>query len=240
MPSLQEQVKNLLALQDIDNHISVLTEEKEEGPRRMAQLQENLDKCQTVLTAAQAELDSLESEKEELDQKISEVNRKTRKSQGKIADIKNPRMHQAVLQELEDLKALKEDAEEKLLLSMDDLERTKARVEQYTAEAEELEKELEAERIEYDAHKNKLTEDLKRLTKEREGLAAKIPFDTLDEYDFIRERLGDPAVAVVVDGACQMCHIYLTPQQYNELRRLEDLMRCPSCSRLIYWADYDA
>ena len=45
------------------------------------------------------------------------------------------------------------------------------------------------------------------------------------------------AVAPVSDGSCGACNMRLPPQQFNELQRMDQMMSCPSCRRMMYWAD---
>ncbi len=42
------------------------------------------------------------------------------------------------------------------------------------------------------------------------------------------------AVAPVVKGVCQGCHMALPPQLNNILARMESLETCPRCGRLVY------
>jgi predicted nucleic acid-binding Zn-ribbon protein len=81
--------------------------------------------------------------------------------------------------------------------------------------------------------------DIDRLRRQRQGFAQNLPPDVLGHYDFIRSHLKDAAVAPVMDGTCQICHMSLPPQQFIELRRCEELMNCPHCQRIIYWVGYN-
>jgi len=82
--------------------------------------------------------------------------------------------------------------------------------------------------------------DLIRLREERQAYEAAIPPETMSQYEFIRSRIKDAAVAPVIGGICQLCHMRLPPQQFIELRQLKGLMNCPSCQRIIYWVEYDS
>jgi hypothetical protein len=44
-------------------------------------------------------------------------------------------------------------------------------------------------------------------------------------------------VVAVKDAVCQACHMDIPPQWFNQLRKFEELMICPSCHRIIFWGD---
>jgi uncharacterized protein len=44
-------------------------------------------------------------------------------------------------------------------------------------------------------------------------------------------------VGSVIGGVCQLCHINLPPQAFNEIKRGNSLMSCPNCHRIVYWGE---
>lgn len=240
MADLREQIKNLLALQDIDTHISVIQAEVEEAPRRVADLEARLKAKLERIESTQAEQSELEAKRTELEDKIKEANRKAKKSQARLSDVKNSRQHQAVLKELEDLELMKEEWTEALVGLTEELEEVNILGEDAAEGLDQLKANLEQERSQLDGSMEGMQAEIAELTKDRDKLAAKLQPAVLSRYNFIRSRLNDAAVAPVIDGTCQVCHMALPPQQFIELRRMEELMNCPSCQRIIYWVDYDA
>ena len=47
--------------------------------------------------------------------------------------------------------------------------------------------------------------------------------------------MNGQAISSVIQGVCQICHMGIPPQKFNELMRGEALMTCPNCNRMIYW-----
>ncbi len=234
---LKEQIKILLALQDLDTHIAVIRQEQEEAPQRVAELERRLDDRRAALSQGQATQGELEARRSDLERRIEEGERKTKRSQAKINEIRNARQHKAIMKELEDLKMLKEDWESELLEVMEALEEANAQVEEAGVEVQRLSEAFDKERSELEAKKASMVDDLARLTKERKSHVEAVPGPMLAQYDFIRSRINDTAVAPVIGGTCQICHMSLPPQQFIELQRRERLMTCPNCQRIIYWAE---
>ena len=55
----------------------------------------------------------------------------------------------------------------------------------------------------------------------------------LKTYDTLSAKRGY-AVAPVLKGVCQGCHMALPPQLNNILARMESIETCPRCGRLVY------
>lgn len=240
MNSLRDQIKNLLQLQEIDTHIEVIRQERDEAPARVADLEKHLADKKSRQETADAQKAELEAARAELEEKIKDSNRKAKRSQIRMNDIKNSRQLQAVQKELEDLKMYREEWEEQLMLLVDDLEAVNRALEGAVEGMDELESNLKAEKGDLDTTVADMDGEIKGLTKDRTKYADDLPVHIIDRYEFIRSRLNDTAVAPVIGGICQVCHMALPPQSFIELRRMEDLMTCPSCQRIIYYVDTDA
>ncbi len=236
MSEMKKQIKDLLELQDVDNHLRILVEERDQAPLRVAQLEKLRDQQKETLDVLQAEQSELEARRQELQKQIDDNARKTGRSQKRLSEIKNVRQHKAMLKEIEDLRLAKDDLEEEILGVLEGLEEVTPKVEKVAPALEETAKALEAEKAELDATVDKMNSDIERLTKERAENAAKIAPELLGQYEFISKRLNEAAVAPVLDGTCQICHMRLTPQQSIELRQMTRMMNCPNCQRIIYWA----
>jgi predicted nucleic acid-binding Zn-ribbon protein len=239
MTSLKEEIKNLLALQDIDTHIEVIRQERDEAPKRVSEMEKMLSRKEARASEAQEVKDSLEEKKLKLDEQIKESRRKTKKSQSRLNDVKNHRQQQAVLKEIEDLQMIKEEAEEAMLKVVDELELVDAQLESALDGLPELKKNLDDERSKLENSVNEMNHEISKLDGERDQFTKNLSQMTLDRYNFIRSRLSDAAIAPVIEGTCQVCHMTLPPQNFIELRRMEELMTCPSCSRIIYYVEID-
>ncbi len=240
MSEIKKQIKCLLELQDVDNHLRILVEERDQAPLRVAELENRRDHQQETLETLKAEQVDLESMRADLQKQIDDNSRKTGRSQKRLSEIKNVRQHKAMLKEIEDLKMAKDDLEEEIIKVLEGLEDVNPKVEEVAPALTETIKDLKAEKAELDGTIDKMNSDIERLTKERAGNAAKINPELLGQYEFISKRLNEAAVAPVLDATCQICHMRLTPQQFIELRQMTQIMRCPSCQRIMYWAGEDS
>ncbi|HZJ66211.1 MAG TPA: C4-type zinc ribbon domain-containing protein, partial [Kofleriaceae bacterium] len=67
----------------------------------------------------------------------------------------------------------------------------------------------------------------------RDAARAQVEPQWIKIYDSLAAKRGY-AVAPVIKGVCQGCHMALPPQLSNVLARMESIETCPRCSRLIY------
>ena len=72
------------------------------------------------------------------------------------------------------------------------------------------------------------------LQKQRTSLRRRIPKLLLKSYDALLEAGRYPPVVEVRGSHCGGCHLRLTPQLANEIRRGASLLPCPHCRRLLF------
>src|SRR5438128_781371 len=78
-----------------------------------------------------------------------------------------------------------------------------------------------------------LEAELAEATATRDAARAQVETRWVKIYDTLAAKRGY-AVAPVVKGVCQGCHMALPPQLSNILARMESIETCPRCGRLIY------
>jgi hypothetical protein len=80
-----------------------------------------------------------------------------------------------------------------------------------------------------------LEEQRGRLAAERDAIAATVPDDVLELFQRVA-RLRGVAVAEARDGMCQVCHVKLRLQMFVDIKRNEEIVQCPACNRILYYA----
>lgn len=81
---------------------------------------------------------------------------------------------------------------------------------------------------------NNLLHEEHRLENEREAAAGALPDDDLHLYQQLRKIRQGVAVAHVVDRTCSACGSTLSAAQLHAARSLNQIIRCDSCSRILY------
>lgn len=232
-----EQLKLLVRLQVVDKVLFDVQTERDAIPGRLAELNLEEERLSAILAKAQTELDVVVKRRKEMETENETIRTRLRRSENRLMGSKSQKEYRAANAEIDEAKdTLKsnDDVLEELMERQEALDAQKKRAEEGLNEFQESAKE---ERAKLEARVKQADKEIKRLTKDRNGLCEGIEPKLMDQYNFISPRRQGMAVAGVSEGTCLICRMQLPPQQFNELQREDKLMVCPSCNRIIYWAD---
>lgn len=234
---MQEQLNLLIQLQQLDKSIQELLYTAEDNPRRMDQVEQEIQEIRETFQAFVGEMEGLKKQRKSLEKEIEDFEQKIKKSQVKLMEVKTNKEYKAMLTETDDLKKGKSGKEDLLLELMEKLEEgtqkektLKKTVEARTAEGQLKKDQLEKERQAYE-------KEFVAVQQKREELASRIDSSLLKQYEFLKDRLKGVAVAEVKEATCLSCHMQIPPQLYNELHRRDKIIPCPSCLRILYLAE---
>jgi predicted nucleic acid-binding Zn-ribbon protein len=169
----------------------------------------------------------VEWELQDLEEKINSLDAKLYSG-----TVGNPKELVNLKQEVDGLKKKSRAKEDELLELMGQTEELQAKVEASSREFRELEQEWQQKRQALTASRTEAETELAGLTSSRQGLAQRISAEVLSLYELIKSSRGQ-AIAKVEQGRCQGCHITLPTGQWQRARAGE-LVRCSSCSRILY------
>ena len=232
-----EQLQLLVRLQVVDKVLFDLQAERDAIPGRLAEIGLEEERLDANLAKAQTELDEVSKRRKEMETENENIRTRLRRAENRLMGSKSQKEYRAANAEIDEGKdALKsnDDVLVDLMESQEALETQKNRAE---GELEEFQATAKEERTKLESRAKATDKEIKRLTKDRTGLCDGIESRLMDQYNFIRPRRQGLALAGVSQGTCLICRMQLPPQQFNELQRGDKLMSCPSCSRIIYWAD---
>ena len=227
----------LIQLQDCDNKIVKILQAKEQCPLRIQKLEDELRAIESRFKADEEQIEVFSKEKRGFEREIQELDGKIEKSSVKLTQIKSNKEYTAALKEMDELKTIKFQTEEKAIQIMESAEELKQKCKADKESLSTLKEKCEKDKEEIGKDLLALQKDLEELEKERARLCRGFDQSLLKKYLFLRERKGGLAVSSVVTGVCQTCHMEIPPQKFNELIRGNDLMTCPHCNRIIYWGD---
>jgi predicted nucleic acid-binding Zn-ribbon protein len=234
---LKDKIGDLIVLQDCDNKIREIMNKKNEGPSRIKKLAEELDAIARKFQEKNDRLNLLKKDGRKIDQEIQELEEKIEKSNIKLSLIKSNKEYKAALKEIEDLKHVKFQTEDKAIKLMEELEELEKICSENKEKETELREAFERDKKEIERELEALDEELKILNAKRDTFTSAIDQDLLKKYLYLRDRKAGQAISPVLGGVCQICHMNIPPQAFNELIRGDSLMTCTNCNRIIYWAE---
>jgi predicted nucleic acid-binding Zn-ribbon protein len=234
---LLEQIRLLIKLQAVDKCVFDLEKELQEMPRRVAQLQAQEAKITQEFDKLNEELNVLHKQRKDLEEETEVVKTRVRKAETKLMNSKNQREHMAATAELDEGRDVLRANDDLLLSIMEKQEPLEKKAGQLTAQIEEQLQQLAEAKAQTEQRSAEIGKILREVIQGRDQTEKLVEKPILREYDFIRSRRQGIAVSPVSKGNCGICHMQISPQQFNELQKAEQLMYCPSCKRIIYWAD---
>ena len=227
--------KRLYDLQELDWEISA-------GEESLAKVRARLVD-DSALVSARGRLETLVSELEpttaarrEVELATQELEEKLQTVENKLygGSVTNPRELSAYEEERNIFEKQRDDAQNRLLELMVEIEELQSGRDEARRHLEELEAEREVETVDLQAEDKRLVAGLEVLRRSRNEIAPQIPDSVLAVYQSLRERRSGHAVARVERGMCQGCRIALPTVELQRARSSSGIVQCNSCRRILY------
>jgi predicted nucleic acid-binding Zn-ribbon protein len=214
-------------LRRLDAELGAIPRQKETLAARVAEEGSRLEASRSGLAESQKTRRQLEAELQDLEGKRS-------KYKGQLMDVKTNKEYSAMLHEIETVEREVRSREDRILEEMERAETLTAEVKLEERAFKEVEARHHDEVHTLDERAAGLTRERERSAAERDAVAATLSEDALTLFNRVA-RLRGAAVAEARDGMCQLCHMVLRPQMYVDLKRNEEVVQCPACSRILYY-----
>jgi predicted nucleic acid-binding Zn-ribbon protein len=168
---------------------------------------------------------------------IVEKGKKLESQQGSIRKVEEFNALSHEMSALEREKTTKEqrlgDLLEKLNAEEDLLKTLKENAEQTNVSSKEVEAEIH-ESIQH------INEEGQQLKDQRAGLVKGVDADLFSIYERLLGNKKSRVVVPIENRSCSGCHIMLTAQDENMVRKGERLVFCEHCSRILFWPEGEA
>jgi len=234
---LDKELEALLMIQSIDIRFDEIKREKDESPKEIERLQENLDLLSNALEQGLSTIEELKKVRRAVERELEEVEIKFQKSKSRLNDVKSNKEYQAVLKEIEELKELVFEKEEAVIKCMEDMEIQEEECAGNNGTREESQKEYKNKQEEFSQRMRDLDKEVQSLNGKMAKLCQNVDKNLLERYNRLRKNLRGRVVSQVINTICQGCNLGIPPQKYNELIKGGSIQSCPNCNRIIYWGD---
>ena len=231
---MNEDIRNLISLQQIDIRISKLDLINVELTEEVARKESEITQIKDGLAAGEEKLKTCEVKVHDRKVDIEGLKETLKKYTEQRNYIKKPRELFAIDKEIETtLRSIR--------VAETELQKLEKELTDSKQERESEENKLKVKQEEADTIRQKNSEsvgknqaDLETARSERREIIKSVPSDLLSTYDFISRNKQGIALAEVSGEACSGCYISLPPQLINEIRRGDKIIRCTSCARILY------
>ena len=237
---MQKTLYALIELQEIDNRLDELMEERGDLPMVVKELQQKLDDRTGELHNQQEELKNLKLRQRELELIIEESREKLGKYEEQLYQVKTNKEYDAITAETDAVKATLDESETELLSLEDRKKELEESIAAIESEVTKIQSELEENQAELEQAMNATAEEENLLKHEREIVVKKTSPEIIKTYELVREARGGQGIARVVNGVCGGCFSYIPPQKVVEIKKMKKIYTCEFCGRILVWDDTQA
>jgi hypothetical protein len=230
-------LKNILSIQEMDIKMIRLIRVKKQRLKELEQIGSLRSELVAQLDAKKDEIATLNAECFEHEKKIEEHEEKLKKLDSQQSSIKKIDEFNALAKEITTLERAKNAIEHSLSNLVDQRaaeEELFNKTKNSLKDSEESSKRLEIEIL---ATIKEINEEGKGLKEKRDELANHADPEVLKIYDRLLKNKKDRVVVPMENRGCSGCHISLTAQHENLVRKGEKLVFCEHCSRILFWTE---
>lgn len=230
--------RQLYALQQLDSRLARL-ERTLAALDDGTQLRTLAEQARAEEEAGSAELKTGQARLKDLELELQSVVDKARKLEADMYSgrIGNPKELSAMQEDVGALGRQRRRIEDEMLSLMEVGEQLAKDVGTIEAQRQSRERELDEHLAQYQAHTHALTEEIAATRVERDTRAGEVDPDLLRRYERLRERKEGLAVAAVVQGICEGCHVAIPEGRVADIVEGRRLYTCEECGRILYVPD---
>jgi hypothetical protein len=234
---LREQLLSLLQLQTFDVRVRELDTAAKQLPAKLDPLRRDLAKLQGMLDIERAKLGETETWRKSQQEMIDRDREQLKAAQSKLQQSKNSKEFGAASREVENKRKSITDREAELKKVTETVNQSNTQFSARDADVQKLRDQLAESEAAMADQVAELDRQLSEAKAARDAARNSVEKSWLKTYDSLSAKRGY-AVAPVIKGTCQGCHMALPPQLNNILARMESIETCPRCGRLVYRKEF--
>lgn len=232
--NLKEQINVLVKLQELDSEIYALENEKAAKPQELEALTASFEaKKQGLVEIEKLSLQAQKLRKEK-ELELAANTEAIKKLQGQIFSLKTNKEFQAMQQQIADKQADSAVIEEKILISLEESDKIKIRIEEENLKLKNEEKIFSEQKNKANERLKEISGRLSQLNTQRAQIIPDVDSKILREYERILHSRGGLAIAPVKDNSCGGCNMLLPPQVINLIKMYAETITCQTCNRILY------
>jgi predicted nucleic acid-binding Zn-ribbon protein len=237
-------LNGLTKLQSVENRLRA-AKAKLARCRRNVIIQENqVRSFQNALEAKQEEIQLTKVQSDRLELELKAKDEEIAKLRAYLNTAKTNKEYASVLTQLNTTKADNSKIETQILELLKDIEADEAECQSLQQQIDEQKQKLEKTRKETDTLATKYEAEIKEIQAEWDKQAKTIPAEPLEVFKRVAETYDGEALAVVEkqEGkteaySCGGCFMGVIAESVNMLLSKDDIIRCPTCTRILVLGD---
>ncbi len=201
-------------------------------------LRAEVDRVKHDEEAAQADMHNKQARLRALELELQSITAKAHKVEQDLYSgrVTNPKELTAMQDDLQGLGRQRQRLEDEMLTVMEEIEQLLGQIRTLEGSREDGQRALEEHVENFRSRREALSAEMETARAERAALAAGIDEALLRRYELLRGRKGGIAVARVVRGICEGCHVAIPERRLAQLLdpEADHIYTCEGCGRILY------
>lgn len=234
---MQENLKTIIEIQELDMKMLRLMRIKKERQKELKQIEDLRADLHGQVKEKELEVKELSKQISAFELRIEEISKKLKDLESRQTQIRKVEEFNALTQEMTSTERERITIEQKVsdlvdrkVVEEELLEKIKESLKTSEESSLALEKEIQSSI-------QMINEEGLQLKEERDALVTIADPDTFRIYERLLRNKKDRVVVPIENRTCSGCHIALTAQHENIVRKGENLVFCEHCSRIHFWQE---
>lgn len=231
---MNDQLKFLIEIQELDSTIISIVEKIQEIPRKLDQFKTPLKESHELFQKTKSKQDLLNKKKKDRDMQLDELQDKIKKLKDRSSGIKTNKEYEAHLKEIQGYEKNISKIEDEILAVMEELDTFGTYLKEEELKLKKAENEFQQQERTAAKEQGRLQAELETEKAKRSAIVAKIDEGYYIQYKSLMKRYGDRAVVETKNEICLGCNTNIPPQLYNDIKKGDVLHQCFFCKRYLY------
>jgi predicted nucleic acid-binding Zn-ribbon protein len=233
-------LKKILSIQELDMQMIQLMRLKNARKKELEAINQTKEDLRNQVTHKQKEIQELSLEVRFAEGQIAEIVERAKKLESQQNAVKKVEEFNALSQEMAQIDRKKLGEEQRL---SDLIDRISAEEDTLKALGETLKSTVENHKLlETEIHESirRINDEGRIIKSQRDELVTEADPEIFKIYERLLKNKRDRVVVPIENRCCSGCHIMLTAQDENLVRKGERIVFCEHCSRIHYWQESQA
>lgn len=232
-----EELKVILDIQELDMKMLRLMKLKTNHAKELGKLKAVEENFQSQVKIKEEKATDIKTQIRVCEREIEEYKEQIKKLEGQQDLVKKVEEFNALAQEISTAERAKLNVEQKLREANENLETEEEELETLKQSLEEAKQNCVRYESEIKDALDEINQEGQGLKSEREELAKTANSELLSVYERLLQHKKDRVLVPIENRACSGCHILVTAQHENLVRKADRLVFCEHCSRVHYWQE---
>jgi predicted nucleic acid-binding Zn-ribbon protein len=232
-------LKTILDLQELDMQMIRLMELKKKLNARIDQVKSMKQNLENHSKEKQHQVTHLKRMIKMYEERVDEIAKKIKQLEAKQTQVKKVEEFNALTQEIASAEREQVDIEQQVSAQVDQLVAEEENLATIAESLSSIHEENSLVEEEIYQRVQSINEEGRRLLSQRLALAEHANTELLNIYQRLFRNKHDRVIVPIENRTCSGCHIVLTAQHENIVRKGDKLVFCEHCSRVHYWQSPD-